>query len=143
MFRYNLFLYLISPFILIKLFFYSLKSSVKLKYFSHKIFGTRLSKKYSIWIHAASIGEMKIAVKVAQRLATKDDKSIIITSNTPSSKYIFDESKLSHVDHCYLPFDFYFATKRFISSLSANLLIIVETEIWPNLYNLCKKIRQT
>ena len=69
MFRYNLFLYLISPFILIKLFFYSLKSSVKLQYFSHKIFGTRLSKKYAIWIHAASIGEMKIAIKVAQCLA--------------------------------------------------------------------------
>ena len=106
MFRYNLFLYLISPFILIKLFFYSLKSSVKLQYFSHKIFGTRLSKKYSIWIHAASIGEMKIAIKVAQCLAVKGNKSVIITSNTPSSKYIFDESKLSHVDHCYLPLIF-------------------------------------
>ena len=139
MFRYNLFLYLISPFVLIKLFFYSLKSSAKLNYFSHKIFGTRLSKKYAIWIHAASIGEMKIAIKVAQCLTAEGNKSVIITSNTPSSKYIFDESKLSHVDHCYLPFDFYFATKRFISSLSANLLIIVETEIWPNLYNLCNK----
>ncbi|MGA0277830.1 MAG: 3-deoxy-D-manno-octulosonic acid transferase, partial [Candidatus Kariarchaeum pelagius] len=139
MFRYNLFLYLISPFILIKLLLYSLKNSVKLKYFSHKIFGARLSKKYSIWIHAASIGEMKIAVKVAQHLAAKGNKSIIITSNTPSSKYIFNESKLSGVDHCYLPFDFYFATKKFISSLSAKLLIIVETEIWPNLYSICKK----
>ncbi len=35
--------------------------------------------------------------------------------------------------------DFYFVIKSFVKMISAKLLIVIETEIWPNLYNLCDK----
>ena len=139
MLKYNLLLYLISPFILLKLIFYSLKNSNSFSYIGNKLFGRSLTKSYSLWLHAASVGEMKIAIKVSKYLLKKGYKDILITSNTPSSEFIFNESNLNGVDHCYLPFDFFLATKKFVESVSADLLIIIETEIWPNLYSLCNK----
>ncbi len=137
MLKYNFLLYLTSPFIFIKLIFYGLRNSTKLSFIGQKLFGAKLTKAYSVWLHAASVGEMKIALHVTKCLRNRGLKDILITSNTPSSKLIFDEAKLDNADHEYLPFDFFFATKKFTKSISADLLIIIETEIWPNLYYHC------
>tara|TARA_B100001063_G_C16745144_1_gene547048 strand:+ start:198 stop:1250 length:1053 start_codon:yes stop_codon:yes gene_type:complete len=82
---------------------------------------------------------MKIAIELSRELTKIDHTDIIITSNTPTSKTLFDNSKLGNITHCYLPMDFYFAIKRLVKMISAKLLIVIETEIWPNLYNLCDK----
>ena len=71
MLKYNFLLYLISPFILLKLIFYSLKNSNSFSYISNKLFGRNLTKNYSLWLHAASVGEMKIAIKVSKYLLEK------------------------------------------------------------------------
>ena len=139
MLKYNFLLYLISPFILLKLIIYGLKNSTPSSFIRNKLLGKSLTKNYSLWLHAASVGEMKIAIKVSQYLLKKGYKDILLTSNTPSSEFIFKDSGMNGVDHCYLPFDFFFVTKKFVKSVSADLLIIIETEIWPNLYNCCKK----
>ncbi len=139
MLKYNFLLYLTSPFILLKLIIYGLKNSTSLSYISNKLFGKSLTKEYSLWLHAASVGEMKIAIEVTKYLLEKGYKDILITSNTPSSEFIYKGSDLKGIDHCYLPLDFFFATQKFVKSVSADLLIIVETEIWPNLYHSCKK----
>ena len=131
MLKYNFILYIVFPFILLKLIFYILRNSAKFSYLKHKLFGVRLTSSYSIWLHAASVGEMKIALRITRSLIDKGFKNILITSNTPSSKLIFEEAKLDNVDHHYLPFDFFFTTKKFVKSISAELLIIIETEIWP------------
>ena len=139
MFFYNLFLYILSPFILIRLIVYMIRNSVGSVYLFSKLFGTKNIKKKSIWIHAASIGEMKIAIEVSRELIKIGHTDILITSNTPTSKILFENSKLENITHCYLPMDFYLITKKFVKMVSPKLLIIIETEIWPNLYNLCEK----
>ena len=78
MLKYNFLLYLISPFILLKLIAYSLKNSTSFSYICNKLFGKSLTKDYSLWLHAASIGEMKIAIKVAKYLLEKEYKDILI-----------------------------------------------------------------
>ena len=139
MFFYNLFLYILSPFILIRLIAYMIRNSVGSVYLFNKLFGTKNLNKKSLWIHAASIGEMKIAIEVSRELIKIGHKDIFITSNTPTSKILFENSKLENITHCYLPMDFYFITKKFVKMVSPKLLIVIETEIWPNLYNLCEK----
>ena len=139
MFKYNFILYVLSPFIILKLLLYSFRNSIKESYVSRKLFGYKKISKKSIWIHAASLGEMKIAVNICKHLIQNGHKEILITSNTPYSKNIFQQAQLQNVDHYYLPFDFYLVTKRFINLVSAKILIIIETEIWPNLYNLCNR----
>ena len=139
MFKYNFFLYLMSPFILIRFMIYMLRNSTNITYLSRKMFGNKNICKKSIWIHCASVGEMNIAIGVCKSLLSRGYKDILVTSNTPSSKYIFAEANLKNIEHFYLPFDFYFAISRFVKSVSSKLLIVIETEIWPNLYHACKK----
>ena len=115
MLKYNFLLYLIYPFILLKLITYCLKNSSSLSYLSYKLFGKSLTKNYSLWLHAASVGEMKIAIEVSKHLLEKGHKDILITSNTPSSEFIFKESNINGVDHSFLPFDFFFTTKNLLS----------------------------
>jgi len=139
MFFYNLFLYLLSPFILIRLIVYMIRNSLNLEYLFGKLFGIKSLKNKQVWIHAASVGEMKIAIELSRELAKMGHTDILITSNTPTSKTLFEDSKLGNITHCYLPMDFYFVMKSFVKMISAKLLIVIETEIWPNLYSLCNK----
>ena len=139
MFKYNFLLYVLSPFIILKLLIYSYKNSLSKSYLSEKLFSHKNISKKSVWLHAASLGEMKIAINICRHLIDNGHKDILITSNTPSSKKIFENAKLDSIQHYYLPFDFYLVMKKFVNAVSAKILIIIETEIWPNLYNLCKK----
>ena len=139
MFFYNLFLYLLSPFILIRLILYIIRNSLNLEYLFSKLFGIKSLKNKQLWIHAASVGEMKIAIELSRELTKIGHTDILITSNTPTSKSIFVDSKLENITHCYLPMDFYFVMRNFVKMISAKLLIVIETEIWPNLYSLCDK----
>ena len=88
MLKYNFLLYLLSPLIFLKLLFYTLKNKENLGYLLKKTVKTKVSKKYNIWLHAASVGEMKIAIKITKCLKEKGFNNILITSNTPSSKHI-------------------------------------------------------
>ena len=139
MFFYNLFLYLLSPFILIRLIIYMIRNSINVDYLYSKLFGKKSLKRKELWIHAASVGEMKIAIELSKELVKIGHTDILVTSNTLTSKALFEDSKLENITHCYLPMDFYFVIKSFVKMISAKLLIVVETEIWPNLYNSCKK----
>lgn len=136
---YNFILYLIYPLVLLRLVLYSIKNSQSTSYISERLFTPKKIRNKSLWIHAASVGEMKIAIGLSHELLKKGHRDILITSNTPSSKYYFDNSKLEGVEHSYLSLDYYLITKKFINMISAKLLIVIETEVWPNLYNLCKK----
>ncbi len=136
---YNFFLYLIYPIVLVRLLIYTLRNSISVSYISQRLIKISNIKKKSFWIHAASVGEMKIAIGLSRELLKNGHKDILITSNTPSSKYYFDNSQLSGVEHCYLPLDYYFLTKKIVNMISAKILIVIETEIWPNLFHLCKK----
>lgn len=136
---YNFFLYLIYPLVLVRLLIYTLRNSISVSYISQRFIKIGNIKKKSLWIHAASVGEMKIAIGLSRELLKNGYKDILITSNTPSSKYYFDNSQLTGVEHCYLPLDYYFLTKKIVNMISAKILIVIETEIWPNLFHLCKK----
>tara|TARA_B100001113_G_scaffold221057_1_gene181251 strand:- start:1675 stop:2691 length:1017 start_codon:yes stop_codon:yes gene_type:complete len=66
------------------------------------------------------------------------DYEFLITTTTPSASKVVDRS-LERLNHCYLPFDFFFTMKRFIKSINPKICIIMETEIWPNLLRRCKE----
>ena len=91
-----------------------------------------------IWIHAVSVGEVQAAVplirEVARRFAGHD---VLVTTVTPTGAArvaaLFGDS----VHHCYIPFEFPPAVNRFFESVNPKLALIMETEIWPNLYRGC------
>ncbi len=91
-----------------------------------------------IWIHAVSVGEVQAAVPLIRELAKRfPDHRILVTSVTPTGaarvKALFGDT----VVQCYIPFEMPAAVNRFFESVNPELALIMETEIWPNLYRGC------
>ena len=91
-----------------------------------------------IWLHAVSVGEVQAAVPLIRALATRfPGRSLLITTVTPTGaarvRALFGDS----VHHCYIPFEFPTAVNAFFRKVNPEAALIMETEIWPNLYRAC------
>ncbi|WP_338324788.1 3-deoxy-D-manno-octulosonic acid transferase [Pseudoalteromonas phenolica] len=84
--------------------------------------------------HCASVGEVLAAAPLIKAFKTKNpNQAIIVTSNTPTGRAQIKNS-LPDTPHCYLPIDFWGASKRFLKTLTPVQLVVLETELWPNLF---------
>ena len=88
-----------------------------------------------IWIHAVSVGEVQATVPLIHALAKRyPTQKLLITTVTPTgaahAAALFGDS----VQHCYIPFEFPHAVRSFYSTVNPQAALIMETEIWPNLY---------
>lgn len=93
------------------------------------------AQSYSIWVHAASVGEVNAATPLIQKLSTQ--KSIILTTNTPSSARQAAKILNENITHVYCPVDWKWAIHKFIKQFQPCDLYIIETELWPNLFSAC------
>lgn len=92
-----------------------------------------------IWIHAVSVGEVNAATPIVNRLLEQySEYQLLITTVTPTGAMTVEQHFGEDVRHLYLPYDLPFSVKRFINKIQPTLLITMETEIWPNLYQACK-----
>lgn len=92
----------------------------------------------SIWIHAVSVGEVQAAAPLIREVSKRfPDHQILITTVTPTgaahARTLFGET----VTHSYIPFELPIAVDRFFKNTQPELALIMETEIWPNLYRGC------
>ncbi len=93
-----------------------------------------------LWIHAVSVGEVQAAAPLVRALLKKyPQHSLLITTATPTGaqrvRALFGDS----VRHAYLPYDLPGAVRRFLSRVRPVLAIVMEREIWPNLFDECKR----
>ena len=96
--------------------------------------------KTTIWIHAVSVGETIAAEPLVKALSqTYPAAQILLTYMTPTGADRVDALFGDTIFHCYLPYDLPTAVNRFLTRIKPNLLIIMETELWPNLIHQCKK----
>jgi 3-deoxy-D-manno-octulosonic-acid transferase len=88
-----------------------------------------------IVVHAASVGEVNAAAPLIQSLQERwPDYPLTITCFTPTGSRRIRSLFGSSVHHVYAPIDLPGAVRRFLNHLEPRLLIIMETEIWPNLF---------
>jgi len=88
-----------------------------------------------IVIHAASVGEVNAAASLIRGLIIRyPGLPITLTSFTPTGSEQIRALFKDAVNHVYVPLDLPGAVKRFFRHFQPRLLIIMETEIWPNLY---------
>ncbi|MEJ2127343.1 MAG: lipid IV(A) 3-deoxy-D-manno-octulosonic acid transferase [Woeseiaceae bacterium] len=91
-----------------------------------------------IWIHAVSVGEVQAAVPLVRAIRKRfPDHNMLITTVTPTGAARVEANFGDSVTHCYIPFEMPVAVRRFFASLKPELALIMETEIWPNLYRGC------
>jgi len=91
-----------------------------------------------IWIHAVSVGEVQAAVPLVRRL--KQDfpcYELLITTVTPTGSIMVKQRLGTEMLHTFLPYDLPGAVKRYLDRVRPELLIVMETEIWPNLFQQC------
>jgi len=94
--------------------------------------------KGSIWIHAASVGEVNAVMPLIHALLKRyPDKQITLTTSTPTGGEVAQKQLPAGAAHCYLPIDFNWASRRFINKLQPCCALIMETELWPHVYRHC------
>lgn len=93
----------------------------------------------SIWVHAVSVGEVNAAAGLIRELAARHPGApLVVTTFTPTGSARVRNLFGTSVFHVYVPFDLPGAVRRFIARIQPRAAIILETEIWPNLYRQCQ-----
>ncbi len=95
-----------------------------------------------LWIHAVSVGEVQAAAVLVRALQQQyPDRPLLVTTGTQTGaqrvRALFGDS----VQHAYLPYDMPGAVRRFLERVRPTAGIVLETEIWPNLFRECHRRR--
>ncbi len=133
---YSLLIYLITPLVLLYLAFRGIRSRDYLKRWPERfgIFDPP-QETGGIVVHSASMGEVNAASALVRALVKRyPETPLCLTTFTPTGseqvRALFGEDAC----HVYAPLDLPGAVRRFFDRVQPALLIIMETEIWPNLY---------
>lgn len=87
----------------------------------------------AIWIHAVSVGEALAGVPLAKRLKEAYPKRPLVISTTTLTGQALAKERIPFADAViYFPFDWAFSVRRALDSVKPALIIVLETEIWPN-----------
>ena len=131
---------LIYPLLILIIFIRKYLGKEDPKRFKEKIFVNHFNvkKKYHklIWFHAASVGELQSIIPIIKELNKKNKNlEFLITTVTLSSSNLAKQEfkKLKNVYHRFFPIDVVFIIEKFIISWKPNFIILVDSEIWPNL----------
>ena len=94
---------------------------------------SRFRTRHPVWVHAVSVGEV-LAVEKFLHLLLKErpELQVVLTTVTPTGQRIAKSWENGRLSVFYFPFDFRFAVRRFFQTFKPKLLLLVETEIWPN-----------
>ncbi len=94
----------------------------------------------SIWFHAASVGEVNAIIPLILKIQKEQPEThITISSNTISSASVIEKNLPENIQHYYFPLDYAYAIKNITRAIQADVVVIVETEFWPNLYRILAK----
>lgn len=103
-----------------------------------------------IWVHAVSVGETLAAAPLIRELLERyPQRSLVITTTTPTGSQqvqaLFAEQFIGQpggrVFHVYFPYDLPGAVRRFLDKTRPGLALVMETELWPNLFRQCARRR--
>ncbi|MFK5970854.1 MAG: lipid IV(A) 3-deoxy-D-manno-octulosonic acid transferase [Candidatus Marithrix sp.] len=141
-FIYTSIFYLIVPILLLRLLWRGIKTpAYRQRWLERFGFFPALPVKDCLWIHAVSMGEVQAAISMIQALQIKfPSYPILLTTMTPTGSQRVKKIFGNEVWHVYLPYDLPGAINRFLLRTKPSILILMETELWPNLLHACQNI---
>jgi len=87
-----------------------------------------------VWIHAVSVGEVRASLPLIEQLRQAfPAQKILVTTMTPTGRRTARDLLANDIAVAYLPYDLAWAMRRVMKRLAPTMLIIMETELWPNL----------
>ena len=93
-----------------------------------------------IWVHAVSVGEVNASIPLLRTLMEEyPGAEFLVTTSTPTGSDILLSKLGNKVKHQYVPIDIPICINLFINTWKPKALILLETEIWPNIIHCCKK----
>lgn len=99
-----------------------------------KDWAKKFTGKKIVWLHAVSVGEVMAVEKfIHEWLASAPEYELLLTTVTPTGQRIAKKFEGARIHICYFPFDLTPVVKRFLDLFKPVCLLLVETEIWPNL----------
>ncbi len=137
---YSLILYLLVPVALLRLAVRGLRNPAYWRRWPERFgFVPAIQPAGCIWVHAVSVGETRAAVPLVRALMQQyPGRRILITTMTPTGSRQVRQLLGNEVEHCYVPYDLPTAVRRFLVRTRPQLALIMETELWPNLFRACQ-----
>jgi 3-deoxy-D-manno-octulosonic-acid transferase len=94
----------------------------------------RLAKQRSTWLHAVSVGEVTVALKLAHALrALQPNLHCVLTTTTTTGFALANKSASPWVEVMYTPLDFWPIIRRAFAIIHPARILLIEAEVWPNL----------
>jgi 3-deoxy-D-manno-octulosonic-acid transferase len=95
--------------------------------------------KPAIWVHAVSVGEVVASSAVVTGLRQKFPSHRVLVSTTTSTGQRLAAQRFGAENVFYFPLDFAFAIRPYLEALRPELVVVAETEFWPNFLRLAKR----
>ena len=140
-FLYICIAYLISPLVIGALALRGFRDRIHWRGFSQRFGLGKTVAARSIWVHAVSVGEVQAGVPLVEALLGRFPAiPLVLTTVTPTGRARAEALFGTRADVRYVPIDLPGSVRRFFQRVQPQLAIILETEIWPNLYHRCGRL---
>jgi 3-deoxy-D-manno-octulosonic-acid transferase len=137
---YTILFYLALPFVFLRLLWRSRRAPLYRKRWMERLGFCPHSLNQCILIHAVSLGETIAAVPLIKALIAKYPSSpILITNMTPTGSARVQAVFADRVYNAYIPYDLPGAINRFLERVKPRMVVVMETELWPNFFAACQR----
>ena len=139
-FLYTILLYLSLPLICFRLWYKGRKNPGYRARILERFGFSPFKCEQAIWLHAVSLGETVAAIPLIEELLKiYPDMPCVITTTTPTGSAKVRQHFADRVLHCYFPYDLPSFWRRFFKRINPKFILIMETELWPNLLNVAEQ----
>jgi 3-deoxy-D-manno-octulosonic-acid transferase len=133
---YTLLWYLVLPVLFVRLWWRGRRAPAYRRRWKERLaLGLRSRRlRGSIWVHAVSVGETLAAAPLVRALLERyPETPLVVTTTTPTGSERVQALFGDRVTHVYAPWDLPGALARFFRAFDPRLILVMETELWPNL----------
>lgn len=99
----------------------------------------RQTDRPAIWVHAVSVGEVLAVSQLVEGLRAQYPQRRVVISTTTDTGQRLAGQRFGAGNVFYFPLDFTFAVQRWMDALHPELIVVAETEFWPNFLRLARK----